>query len=93
MFKITALKSLFKKEKKVSIPNHARVQLLSDKANNLVNSFRQTHDDLDEINNELIQLIEEENQKAAEAKKNRDRANEEVVMNQKLQGKLAEFIR
>lgn len=91
------LKNVFNKvlgrKKQVVITNQMKVQELSDKANGLFESFRKTHNELEDINNQLQQVIEDETQKIIQIERNRERAIEELQMNKKLQEKLADFIR
>lgn len=88
-----AINKVLGRKKQVTITNQMKVQELSDKANSLFDSFRKTHKELDEINDQLQQVIEEETQRVIEIERNRDRAWEELQMNKKLQEKLADFIR
>jgi hypoxanthine phosphoribosyltransferase len=91
---LNLIKKVFKKEpKEVIVTNEMKVQQLSEKAIGLVDSFRKTHEELGEINNQLQQIIKEETQKIILIERNRDKAWEEMQMNKKLQEKLAEFIR
>lgn len=94
MFKLTNVLNRFKKQVKfTNLPADARISHLSAQADGLIASFRNTHDNLTEINNHLEQVEKEELQKVINAERNLGRASEERLMNRKLQDKLAEFIR
>lgn len=91
---LNLIKKVFKKkQKEVNVTNEMKVQMLSEKATGLVDSFRKTHDELEEINNQLQQVIEEETQKVILIERNRDKAWEEMQMNNRLKEKLTDFIR
>lgn len=87
------IKGLAKRAKLSKMTNDMKVQVLSEQAVGLLESFKKTHDELEDINNQLQQVIDEETQKAIEIERNRDKAFDEMEMNKKLQAKLAEFIR
>ncbi|MCR8994581.1 hypothetical protein [Brevibacillus laterosporus] len=87
------IKGLAKRAKISKMTNNMKVQALSEQAVGLLESFKKTHDELEDINNQLQQVIDEETQKAIEIERNRDKAFDEMEMNKKLQAKLAEFIR
>lgn len=87
------MKKFGKKEKFAKLTNNMKVQVLSEQAVGLLDSFKKTHDELADINNQLQQVVDEETQKVIEIERNREKAIDEMEMNKKLQEKLAEFIR
>lgn len=93
-----------KKPVVVILSNEEKVKELSEKAYGLFDHMKQAHDELNNINAELEQIVvSEENSIEREIERhhlelkkrtdNKLRASEEILMNKRIQGKLADFIR
>jgi hypothetical protein len=94
----------FRKSKKAVLTNEEKVKALSEKAVGLFDHMKKAHTELGDINAELrvvaeaetekiIHAEEEHNRKKKQLQNNREKALNEIDMNEKIQGKLVDFIR
>lgn len=70
----------------------SKIQGLHNQVEGIFAGFKRMHDQLDEVNHELEEVIEDEVCKLQEAQKNIELAKGELECNKKLQKKVDEFL-